>query len=107
MREAIDYTDRAIEAAKRRGDTTINIIVGSPFYFPKHRKVLLTTADLAPRQRLAFEWWGCKVEARHRGVNAKVRTPRFQIPRVACAHTCYFTLDIILSRNLTQITPVY
>ena len=31
MREAIDYTDRAIEAAKRRGDTTINIIVGSSF----------------------------------------------------------------------------
>jgi len=28
VKEAIDYTDRAIEAAKRRGDTTINIIVG-------------------------------------------------------------------------------
>jgi len=28
VREAIDYTDKAIEAAKRRGDTTINIIVG-------------------------------------------------------------------------------
>jgi len=28
MKEAINYTDRAIEAAKRRGDTTINIIVG-------------------------------------------------------------------------------
>ena len=31
MKEAIDYADRAIEAAKRRGDTTINIIVGSSF----------------------------------------------------------------------------
>ncbi|KAF9650614.1 Smr-domain-containing protein [Thelephora ganbajun] len=28
VKEAINYTDRAIEAAKRRGDTTINIIVG-------------------------------------------------------------------------------
>ena len=31
MKEAIEYTDRAIEAAKRRGDTTISIIVGSSF----------------------------------------------------------------------------
>ena len=28
VKEAIDYTDRAIEAAKHRGDTTLNIIVG-------------------------------------------------------------------------------
>jgi len=28
VKEAIDYTDRAIEAAKRRGDTTLNVIVG-------------------------------------------------------------------------------
>ena len=34
MKEAIDYTERAIEAAKRRGDTTISIIVGSSFSFP-------------------------------------------------------------------------
>jgi len=32
VREAIDYTDRAIEDAKRRGDTTINVIVGSSFF---------------------------------------------------------------------------
>lgn len=28
VKEAIEYTDKAIETAKRRGDTTINIIVG-------------------------------------------------------------------------------
>lgn len=65
MREAIDYTDRAIEAAKRRGDTTLSIIVGLSFYFPKQRRVLLTTAGVTPRQRFAFQWWGCQVEARH------------------------------------------
>lgn len=26
------------------------------------------------RQRAAFQWWGCQAEARHRGVDAKVRT---------------------------------
>jgi len=31
VKEAVDYTERAIEAAKRRGDTTISIIVGSSF----------------------------------------------------------------------------
>lgn len=72
VKEAIDYTDRAIEDAKRRGDTTINIIVGSSFYSPQQRKVSLTTAGLAPRQRFAFQRWGCQVEARHRGANAKV-----------------------------------
>lgn len=28
VKEAVEYTDKAIETAKRRGDTTINIIVG-------------------------------------------------------------------------------
>jgi hypothetical protein len=31
VKEAIEYADRAIEDAKRRGDTTINIIVGPSF----------------------------------------------------------------------------
>jgi hypothetical protein len=35
VKEAIDYTDRAIEAAKRRGDTSINVVVGSSISFFK------------------------------------------------------------------------
>jgi hypothetical protein len=31
VKEAIEYADKAIEDAKRRGDTTINIIVGPSF----------------------------------------------------------------------------
>ena len=49
MKEAIDYTDRAIEAAKRRGDTTINIIVGSSFPSLTRRMVLRTTDGRVPR----------------------------------------------------------
>ena len=82
MKEAIDHTDRAIEAAKRRGDTTINIIVGSSLYFSEYGEILLTTADFVPRQRLAFQRRSCQVEARHRGVDAKVRIPFFQTTHV-------------------------
>jgi hypothetical protein len=42
VKEAIDHADRAIDAAKRRGDTTINIIVGLSFSFFRQRVALLT-----------------------------------------------------------------
>ena len=58
VKEAIDYTDRAIEAAKRRGDTTLNIIVGSSFCFAKRREVSSMTTDFACRQGFAFQWRG-------------------------------------------------
>ena len=49
MKEAIDHADRAIDAAKRRGDTTINIIVGSSIFFFKQRAALLTGEDPVSR----------------------------------------------------------
>jgi len=35
VKEAVDYTGRVIEAAKRHGETTIKLIVGSPVPFLK------------------------------------------------------------------------
>ena len=49
MKEAIEYTDEAIEAAKRRGDTTISIIVGSHFLFSKRWTVLRMIEGFALR----------------------------------------------------------
>lgn len=39
----------------------------------------MTASGFAPRQRLAFQRWGRQVEARHRGVDAKVWTPFFRL----------------------------
>lgn len=76
VKEAVDYTDRVIEAAKRHGETTIKLIVGSPVSF-LGKMVLRMRDGFVPRSRFAFQWRGCQSEARHRGIGAKVRTRFF------------------------------
>jgi hypothetical protein len=64
VKEAIDYTDKAIEAAKRRGDTTIKIIVGPSCSFSNRWVFSLTAVAFVSRQRLTLQRWGCQAEAR-------------------------------------------
>ena len=55
MREAIDYADRAIEAAKYRGECEIDIIVGSPFLLLNRWTVLRMIEGFVYRSGFAFQ----------------------------------------------------
>ena len=104
VKEAVDYTDRVIEAAKRHGETTIRLIVGSPVSFYE-KMILRMRGGFVPRSRFAFQWRGRQIETRHRGVDAKVRTNfPHGAPRPNSLMLFHLT-GTICSRRWIQIIP--
>ena len=105
MKEAIDYTDRAIEDAKYRGDTTIKVIVGSSFLSTDNGLFCLQRRVSRPGKGLHSSGGVAKLKPAIEALMQKYELRLSDHSRRLCSDVSFHPTGMIWSRNWIQTTP--